>query len=1383
MVRDPNLDNNNLDNDSFYLSKPLRTNFQINFNKIMSNIQQSASNGGNHNNSQEDNNNFTFLQPFKSERFNQNFKTIKSKITSNLRLQPYSLTKPTKLINNDKLSSLQTSLFNNSNNNSSTTTTSPTPSNNNAILARINSMSSTLRSLFNKSKNGTKIDISNLTSKKKNDSNNKSLNNSDQENQQEQEDECQIDNDSQQQQQDGYSKGSETFNEYLLKLSTTSNSSSLSSAIIYDNENHLKERIQELSKEYKELIKTNKQHLQQQRQQNKYSSKSFIDDSIATTSSNSLLTGSNSTSKLPKWTCLVCLNKNRDLIDLYCSICGSAKTSTSTHSYASSTGSIIDHTFTKPSFQKQINQNKSSIFGKLTTNTTSSISSTSSAVSPPSSEVTTIRKFSKTWLCPHCEYANDNLKIVCVNCRTPKSEMKLDLSPQVKRKIPHTVDSASTASSNSSVCSSNYCGSNSTITITKVGGKAQLFDVSNNDDEVKQPSSKRLKDVNGDQLCSSCQHPIEKDQVPKEKLIDDLVTPTKPASIFNFSTSISTASSSLPKIAEEKASEVTNGSAKNSSQPSLATLFGANDKWSCKMCLVQNSNDKEKCACCETPRTNETAPSFNKKPIELPTQATIQKTSSNQQSSLATLFGANNKWSCKTCLVDNTNDKEKCVCCESPREPNSSSTKEASSTFGAIGGGIKLSNKNDQISFGSKTPAAGPITFGSSSFSFAKPAETSTTTSSENSENKNTNVPAFSFKPNLSTAPTIILNNNAPSDNAPPKSLLNFGAPATSQLLSTQSTSSFGTTPDISAAPKPTFNFGGNNTASVSTGGLTFGKQDINSDINKTTSNSNLLSSGGLSNNNLFPTLNKTETTTTQPKINQANMFSSSLAIPPATTTSSFGSLFGSSNTGFTSTQAQTKDTTATTTSSLFGNNAQSSSLFGNSSSNVASNNSISSSLFGNSNATTATNSIFAFGSNSLSSAPSALATTTITTPLSGGIFGNNQSSSSTTAPAPVSTFSTATPGLFGSNSLTTNTNANSIFGGGNNSSGTFTFGNNTSTTTAQSTSTPNFGIFNSTPAAPTTSSNSEGGFKSSASSSNLFSLSTKPQTTTPSPFLFGSSNNNPPPPAQQQTSSFGGNSFTGFQTTNPTTTAPSSTNFFNNNDSSKVFTFGSNTATTTSSTASPSPFLFGSDEQSHKPHTTPSSLFGNSNTGFTSTQSQTKDTTATTTSSLFGNNAHSSSLFGNSSSNVASNNFISSSLFGNSNATTATNSIFAIGSNSLSSAPSALATTTTTTPLSGGIFGNNQSSSSTTAPAPVSTFSTSSLISNYGNFNSQAAQTPSFNFTAQAPNINITSTPTSNTLGASSDRFEFNSKNSAQPLYTLYKKPTSTPGRLYKNP
>jgi hypothetical protein len=314
---------------------------------------------------------------FKSENINQNLKTLKTKVRS----QPYTLTKPTKIKNKDPIQS--------------------TKINNNAFFARINSMNSKLRSLFDKSVNGAKIYISNLKSKKN-------------------------------QNVDDNLKKTENL-DYSLKLSTSTTTASN----LFDNC-------------LNECIKT-----------------------------------------LPKWTCLICLNKNDDPIDLYCLICGSAKTSPSSSSYSNMTSNTI----IKPSFQKPTKT--TTIFSDLT----NSISSTISTVSTDNS---IIKKFPKTWLCLQCSYANDNLKIVCINCRTPKSDLKSDtISQQIRLKISQN-ESPSTASSERK----------SRIAINK--------SVNDNDDKLKQ----QLFSFPKDQLCLRCQHPIESTKYNIDNY--DLITPKMP---------------------------------------------------------------------------------------------------------------------------------------------------------------------------------------------------------------------------------------------------------------------------------------------------------------------------------------------------------------------------------------------------------------------------------------------------------------------------------------------------------------------------------------------------------------------------------------------------------------------------------------------------------------------------------------------------------------------------------------------------------------------------------------------------------------------------------------------------------------------------------------
>ena len=89
--------------------------------------------------------------------------------------------------------------------------------------------------------------------------------------------------------------------------------------------------------------------------------------------------------KLRRWTCFVCLNKN---INLYCSLCGSVKTSSSMHCY---TSTIINTN----SYSNEISINF---------------------------EPKKISNLPVKWLCLYCDYANDNFKITCCNCNAPKNK-------------------------------------------------------------------------------------------------------------------------------------------------------------------------------------------------------------------------------------------------------------------------------------------------------------------------------------------------------------------------------------------------------------------------------------------------------------------------------------------------------------------------------------------------------------------------------------------------------------------------------------------------------------------------------------------------------------------------------------------------------------------------------------------------------------------------------------------------------------------------------------------------------------------------------------------------------------------------------------------------
>ncbi|KAG5681163.1 hypothetical protein PVAND_010623 [Polypedilum vanderplanki] len=151
-------------------------------------------------------------------------------------------------------------------------------------------------------------------------------------------------------------------------------------------------------------------------------------------------------------------------------------------------------------------------------------------------------------------------------------------------------------------------------------------------------------------------------------------------------------------------------------------------QWECDACMTKNDLDKEKCLCCETPKPgNKPAASTNSSLLSTTSSSTLgfkfgmpstveTTTKPIASDDLFKSLAAQQKksqWECDACMTKNDLDKEKCVCCETPK-PGSSSTsnKSLSSSF----------------SFGIK-PAAIET---SAKFSFGMPATTTSnnTTSS-----------------------------------------------------------------------------------------------------------------------------------------------------------------------------------------------------------------------------------------------------------------------------------------------------------------------------------------------------------------------------------------------------------------------------------------------------------------------------------------------------------------------------------------------------------------------------------------------------------------------------------------------------------------------------
>lgn len=128
-------------------------------------------------------------------------------------------------------------------------------------------------------------------------------------------------------------------------------------------------------------------------------------------------------------------------------------------------------------------------------------------------------------------------------------------------------------------------------------------------------------------------------------------------------------------------------------------------QWECDACMTKNDVGKEKCACCETPRTGSItsateslvpASTFTFGMAAAPPSDDLFKNLAAQQKKT--------QWECDACMTKNDTDKDKCVCCETPK-PGSKPLSSASS-----------------FSFGMKAP----INSTNSSFTIGKPHQGST---------------------------------------------------------------------------------------------------------------------------------------------------------------------------------------------------------------------------------------------------------------------------------------------------------------------------------------------------------------------------------------------------------------------------------------------------------------------------------------------------------------------------------------------------------------------------------------------------------------------------------------------------------------------------------
>lgn len=1007
--------------------------------KINLTVNKSYLNVSNMNNT-NNTNEFTFLQPLIAER--GLFKSTRPKI--NIRSQPYSI----KPVNNNK-------------NEVKKTTINTTENSNNAVLARLSSISSTFKSMFVRPKQGKSIDISSLFNKKSKNTNTPTSTTSNSP-------ESIGKNDL---------KINQSVNDYLIKLCSRDNQIGDSS--------YLTERIKKISKEV---------------DQNTYTASS------STIKGSSMIT-SDTGASMTKWTCLVCLSKHTNDIKI-CSICGSSKTqshSAAASSYGgSSAGSVLNESLVRPFQVKSLpSSTKTSLLNFNTrnlfeTSTSSSVIGQTLSSKSPQEQTNQLKSSTrlKTWTCQFCNFANDNLKVVCMNCRSSKSSSstaKIDLKEATKRNRGEL----SPISSNSSYASS------------VIG------------EDTASQLAKRLKN-NECQVCSTCSQK-ETQRAQPLSLFSDSTTPIKP----NFDLH-----GPKENLKQTPAKEPEPQTKQPTDVVPLSALFKSTSTWSCPTCLASNSNDKMTCACCQTSKPASKLSSDVTKETSKPIQTEITSSTNSSTVPLSALFKNNSTWSCTTCLASNPTDKTSCACCQTPKpgakideapkktDPFenktsglqfpagfSTSSTSTSSTF-SFGkpvdstSGSKISFTSSGFSLGNKpaddkqiTNDTPKITFGAPtssgiSFGLPKPAETSTKPTEEASK------ATFSFgtKPVESITETqkqaFSFGTTKPVEEAT-KSTFSFGAPKPAEEV-TKPSISFGTSKSNETAKETSnsvFSFGApKSTEETSKPAFSFGSTSIN--VSTEPKSTFVLGSS------------TTNASTAAPTFTTNSLFSS--AAPTVSTQSSSG-LFTSSSTAATSTPlfgAQASSST-TSTQPLFGSSSTTS-IFGN-------NKTENKPLFGSSTVTTVSNTpttgTFSFGSQP--------PTTASTTTSSNSMFGQTNGTlfSSTAAPSFNFTSSTAPSTTssstfsFGQQSTSSSTAPTSTFSFGSASTQpstitssqapTFSFGNQTATTTQ--TTAPSFPFGSSSNSTTTSQPFVFGQTQTNQQSQDLFSNANKRANTEPS--------------------------------------------------------------------------------------------------------------------------------------------------------------------------------------------------------------------------------------------------------------------------------------------
>jgi hypothetical protein len=951
-----------------------------------------------------------------------------------------------------------------------------------------------------------------------------------------------------------------------------------------------------------------------------------------------------------KWLCLVCLSKH--LMDVRaCNVCGSLQ-----QSNASNKSSTLKSMGNK--FNTMANKTMDFLMDNHNYNVSRTVNYT---IADTTAANNTLRSLNgnalaqqlKTWLCTYCNYANDSLKIVCMNCRSAKqksssaagensaNDTKFSLKYQTLQAKRNRKEANSTVNQNNS-------------TANRLNNSNEENELNNGDDNTDRPANKKSKTTGQcDQYCSNCKSNIDHNNSQQQPAaaasktnknllnaksvgVDQLVTPTKPAD-FDKTLSSSLDESTISRPANQNN---TNGVTSNSnntkstvvaSTPLLTVAATARPaKWTCSTCMVPNEASKAACVCCATARPGAVAKTLA---AALDQATDVKKPAENNTMSVKPplLNTALAKWTCSMCLVQNESSSSQCVCCMTarPSADSSSSTtsktkfselvaaagntepvSDAFATRAAASSALLASRPTaSNISFGlASTTADKPITFGATNSFLTAAAAPQPTTFSTNSAGGFSfgSASASSSSTSVSSGfkfgtTTTTQSESKPVDQAPVVSFgttapssggeFTFGA-ATNSSISTQST----TTSQMS--------FGFQSTAQISTSSSA--NANNNNNTSSSTTATNMFSSFGSSTtaaqNNAFAAPSTNAQTAAQPA--QAALFSG----------------FGSNGFGNASSNQPQQPTTTTLTAPAFGSvQVKPSFSFGGSSTTLSSSSAASSQATtpvggSTTNANAAPSLIqqpassaqsFSFGA---PAAPTASSSSTAAALASNSGFSTGNSSSGGFGAA---TQSSATFGFMGSGS---SSGSSSVFGSSakqpeSSSSAKSAPVNPFANANSSSTGSSFLQAANPFANATTTSSNNK------EASSDSSQLQNKPAPDTPSLFKFGFKSNKqttdsptPSTSASTTTATTQNTPFSGFGSgfatkTEPSTTTAATNNAFSslssssNSTAQKPFVFGAAT-TTGSSTASSNPF---GGQPPSTPSTSSAFSFGNANSSATS--------------------------------------------------------------------------------------------------------------------------------------------------------------------------------------